>query len=359
MFQRIYIHNYKCLQDFEWNLNDEKSLLLLGKNGTGKSSILSVLELLRDLALGKETDTIELPFFNNEQEMILKFDILIKGRLYHYEVMIQEVLFNLITYEKLEIDGEIIFNRDSKEEIIFNNKQIMISGFVSLLPLLVTKLSSIYDLLEWLKKMILIAPNPSIMSYHLEYLENKKYSVLDKNTKNLVTWLNDWLDREPMLYSHIDNILRKIIPDFQRVKFDVFSNHKYLQFFFGKDKEKIEISFANLSDGERIIFLFSIILALMSHDEEPIFVFWDEPENYISLALLQSLIQFMRSKAEFSQQSHQVFFSSHNSEVINAFSSSHIYYLYRNTHITPTRICNVAEKGIENIIDELKYGELS
>lgn len=358
MFQRIYIHNYKCLQDFEWNLNDEKSLLLLGKNGTGKSSILSVLELLRDLALGKETDTIELPFFNNKQEMILKFDILIKGRLYHYEVMIQEMFFNLIAYEKLEIDGEIIFNRDSKEEIIFNNKQIMISGFVSLLPLLATKLDSIRDLLDWFGKMILIAPNPNKMNGYFQYSEHKKYINLSKNAENLMIWLNDWLDKEPILYSHIEHILKKIFHDFYRFKFGDFSNINPI-FIFKHHNEKVQINFEQLSDGERIIFLFSIILALMSHDEEPIFVFWDEPENYISLALLQSLIQFMRSKAEFSQQSHQVFFSSHNSEVINAFSSSHIYYLYRSTHITPTRICNVAEKGIENIIDELKYGELS
>lgn len=222
-----------------------------------------------------------------------------------------------------------------------------------------SKSNDIEVLVDWLRNMILIAPNPNTMNHDLEHSDIKSDVMLDKNADNIVTWLNNWLDKEPMIYSHIDSILKKIIPDFQRFKFDVFSNNKYLQFFFGKDKEKIEISFANLSDGERIIFLFSIILALMSHDEEPIFVFWDEPENYISLALLQSLIQFMRSKAEFSQQSHQVFFSSHNSEVINAFSSSHIYYLYRNTHITPTRICNVAEKGIENIIDELKYGELS
>lgn len=357
MFQRIYIHNYKCLQDFEWNLNDEKSLLLLGKNGTGKSSILSVFELLRDLALGKSLFEIDLPRYQEDEDVILKFDISIQNKLYQYEIKING--FNDIFYEKLIIDNEYIFERKNDDEFMFDGKNFIINSMDSALSILSSKVFSILILVNWLKKMILIAPNPSMMNYFLEYSEKRKDTILDKKAENLVVWLNDWLDREPMLYSHIDNILRKIFPDFQRFKFDVFSNNKYLQFFFGKDKEKIEISFANLSDGERIIFLFSIILALMSHDEEPIFVFWDEPENYISLALLQSLIQFMRSKAEFSQQSHQVFFSSHNSEVINAFSSSHIYYLYRNTHITPTRICNVAEKGIKNIIDELKYGELS
>lgn len=357
MFQRIYIHNYKCLQDFEWNLNDEKSLLLLGKNGTGKSSILSVLELLRDLALGKELNNLKKFMFTIGEPVIIKYDIYIQNKLYQYHMVIG--FFDEFCDESLKIDDKIIFERKMFHEVTFDNKIFIIEDNDSGLPLLATKSQDIRDLVEWLKKMILISPNPSIMSYYLEYLEKNKYSVLDKNTKNLVTWLNDWLDKEPMLYSHIDNVLRKIIPDFQRFKFDIFENSKILKLIFGKDKEKVEILFDKLSDGERIIFLFSILLALMSHDEEPIFVFWDEPENYISLALLQSLIQFMRSKAEFSQQSHQLFFSSHNSEVINAFSSSHIYYLYRNTHITPTRICNVAERGIENIIDELKYGELS
>lgn len=357
MFQRIYIHNYKCLQDFEWNLNDEKSLLLLGKNGTGKSSILSVLELLRDLALGKSLFEIDLPRYQEDECTILKFDISIKNKLYQYEINID--FLSDIVYEKLILDNEYLFERKVNDEFVFDSKNFIVNSIDSALSILSSKVASVRILVTWLKKMILIAPNPSMMNYFLEYSENRQYTILDKNSENLVVWLNDWLDKEPMLYSHIDNVLRKIFPDFQRFKFHTYKSSKALKLIFGKDKEKIEISFANLSDGERIIFLFSIILALMSHDEEPIFVFWDEPENYISLALLQSLIQFMRSKAEFSQQSHQVFFSSHNSEVINAFSSSHIYYLYRNTHITPTRICNVAEKGIENIIDELKYGELS
>lgn len=356
MFQRIYIHNYKCLQDFEWNLNDEKSLLLLGKNGTGKSSILSVLELLRDLALGKEIDVIELPFSNGIQDIILKFDVLIQGELYQYEIRFNPHV-NEIIYEKLLVGNKLIFSRSDMGEILFEDKTYILNGSDSALKLLSNYFSATYKLVNFFEKMILISPNPSRMIDDLKKIE--KHHFLYKDAENLVRWLNDWLDKEPMLYSHIDNILRKIMPDFQRFKFYIFEHSKILKLIFGKDKEKIEISFDKLSDGERIIFLFSIILALMSYDEEPIFVFWDEPENYISLALLQSLIQFMRSKAEFSHQAHQVFFSSHNSEVINAFSSSHIYYLYRNTHITPTRICNVAEKGIENIIDELKYGELS
>lgn len=355
MFQRIYIHNYKCLQDFEWNLNDEKSLLLLGKNGTGKSSILSVLELLRDLALGKDIFEIDLPSHQEYEDVVLKFDVSIKDKIYKYEIVISE---NNDLYEKLIIDNQQIFERYSVDELSFHGKNFLVNVDQSVLYLLSTKSDDIFGLVDWICKMILIAPNPSIMYNNLEYIDSKKRHLLKRKAENLTMWLY-WLHENTSISNHINSIFNKIVPDFQSFEFLEFRNLRHLSFIFKENEQKIMIPFDDLSDGERIIFLFSIILALMSHDEEPIFVFWDEPENYISLALLQSLIQFMRSKAEFSQQSHQVFFSSHNSEVINAFSSSHIYYLYRDTHITPTRICNVAEKGIENIIDELKYGELS
>ncbi|WP_143530093.1 AAA family ATPase, partial [Rodentibacter trehalosifermentans] len=48
MFKKIYIHNYKCFENFELEVDEIKTLLFLGKNGTGKSSLLNVLTILRD-----------------------------------------------------------------------------------------------------------------------------------------------------------------------------------------------------------------------------------------------------------------------------------------------------------------------
>ena len=55
MLKRIYIDNYKCLVNFEYQPG--KVQLILGGNGTGKSSVFEVLALLRAFLLDGETTT--------------------------------------------------------------------------------------------------------------------------------------------------------------------------------------------------------------------------------------------------------------------------------------------------------------
>ena len=42
MLKRLYVHNYKCLVNFEINFDQDISLFL-GANGTGKTSVLTAL----------------------------------------------------------------------------------------------------------------------------------------------------------------------------------------------------------------------------------------------------------------------------------------------------------------------------
>ncbi len=52
MIQRLYVHNYRCLENFELNLKGQQSALLIGKNGVGKSTIASVLEVFQSVSRG-------------------------------------------------------------------------------------------------------------------------------------------------------------------------------------------------------------------------------------------------------------------------------------------------------------------
>ena len=50
VFERIYIHNYKCLVEFDLRL--QNTVLLLGGNGVGKTSVPDVIFALRELLAG-------------------------------------------------------------------------------------------------------------------------------------------------------------------------------------------------------------------------------------------------------------------------------------------------------------------
>ena len=52
MLQRLYVHNFRCLENFELTLKGLSSALLIGKNGSGKSNILCVLQIFQAIGRG-------------------------------------------------------------------------------------------------------------------------------------------------------------------------------------------------------------------------------------------------------------------------------------------------------------------
>ena len=49
MLKRFYADNFRCLVNFELELDEAN--ILLGANGTGKSSVLTVLRKIQDLVV--------------------------------------------------------------------------------------------------------------------------------------------------------------------------------------------------------------------------------------------------------------------------------------------------------------------
>ena len=57
MLKRLYADNFRCLENFEIRFGE--SNLLLGRNGTGKTSVLDVLRKIQDLVVrGQKVDQV-------------------------------------------------------------------------------------------------------------------------------------------------------------------------------------------------------------------------------------------------------------------------------------------------------------
>lgn len=52
MIQRLYVHNFRCLENFTLDLAGQSSLLLIGRNGSGKSTLLHCLGLFQSICRG-------------------------------------------------------------------------------------------------------------------------------------------------------------------------------------------------------------------------------------------------------------------------------------------------------------------
>ena len=51
----------------------------------------------------------------------------------------------------------------------------------------------------------------------------------------------------------------------------------------GNTKRSLDLAFEDLSDGEKCFFICAVVLA-SNESYGPIFCFWDEPDNYLSLS---------------------------------------------------------------------------
>lgn len=52
MIERLYVHNFRCLENFTLDLVGHPSAVLIGKNGAGKSTVLRCLEIFQRICRG-------------------------------------------------------------------------------------------------------------------------------------------------------------------------------------------------------------------------------------------------------------------------------------------------------------------
>src|SRR5437016_12227698 len=52
MIERLYVHNFRCFENFKLEFASHPSVLLIGKNGAGKSTVLHCLAILQSICRG-------------------------------------------------------------------------------------------------------------------------------------------------------------------------------------------------------------------------------------------------------------------------------------------------------------------
>ncbi len=89
MLQRLYIHNFRCLENFELPIKGMSSALLIGKNGAGKSTIASALEVLQSIGrginrVGQLVQSKDFARGRSDVPIRFEIEVLIEKKLYKY-----------------------------------------------------------------------------------------------------------------------------------------------------------------------------------------------------------------------------------------------------------------------------------
>ncbi|OUL26341.1 ATPase [Nostoc sp. RF31YmG] len=367
MFQRLYIHNFRCLENFELHLKGISSALLIGKNGTGKSTIAIALEVLQSIGRGinRVGQLVQSKdFVRGRYDVPIRFEIevIIDNKIYKYALALElpEKFKELRVFEEqLLVAGEPIYSRKEAQVTLYNSSsnreaQFLVDWHLVALP--VIQKQSETDPLDifktWLARMIILAPIPSLMTgdSNGETLEPKREG------SNFGEWISGLLSRYPAAYTRVDKYLREVMPDIQDfLNEQIGKNFKSMIVRFEANNANLNVDFKDLSDGEKCFFLCAVVLAA-NEFYGPLFCFWDEPDNYLSLSEVGLFVTSLRRSFK---NSGQILVTSHNEEAIRKFSNENTFILDRKSHLEPTLVRLLSDMSVQgDLVDALIRGDI-
>jgi len=344
VLQRFYVHNFRCLENFELTTKEMPSVLFIGKNGSGKSTIANALECLQSIGrgtnrVGKLIQPKDLAQERADVPIRFEIEAIIQKRLYKYVLALElpDRFRELrVAEEQLMVDGHPIYSRREAQVLLHTSSQNGEARFLvdwHLVALPVIQEQSATDPLRvfktWLARMIILAPIPSLMTGESrgETLEPSR------DGSNFAEWFTGLLSRYPAAYTQLERHLREVMPDLRDfLNEPVGTDAKRMMIRFEQNSANLNVYFDDLSDGEKCFFLYAVVLAANDF-YGPLFCFWDEPDNYLSMSEVGYFLMSLRRSFH---ARGQVWVASHNAEAIRSFSNENTFVLDRKSHLEPT-----------------------
>jgi predicted ATPase len=297
VLKRLYVDNYRCLVNFTLDL--QELTLLVGRNGSGKSSVLDVLYALRQLLSGvaKVTDpnvfptasltrwqTGKLQVFEVTTEMDDEADLIYRVEVEHEK----ETRRARIRLESLRADDRPLFEFSMGEVHLFRDDHS--SGPVygadwseSAMARVAPRNDNqrLTRFLEFMRGVSVCALNPK--SFVAESLSEDP--VLEVDGGNLASWYRHQIQERPDRMHSVVEVLRTVIEGFDTLRTErVGSEARVLTVAFASEDGRYELRLDELSDGQRaLIALYALVH--LAGDQDVLFL--DEPDNYLALTEIQ------------------------------------------------------------------------
>ncbi|NOT61219.1 MAG: AAA family ATPase [Acidobacteria bacterium] len=368
MIRRLYIHNFRCLENFELSLSGYSSVLLIGKNGSGKTTVSLALEIFQKIARGTNRikDIVKPKDRTHGREglpMRFEIEVELNAEVYEYTIAF-ELPENFrefrILDEKLSVNGQPIYSREVATVHLGKNGQGKESEFqldwhLVALPLVQEKSTTdpLYVFKNWLASMLILRPIPSQIS------GGSDYETLQPTPSgsDFAAWFTGLLAHEPSAYTEISHYLKQVIPDLKDIKNPLAgTDARNLLVQFSLDQQSLNLPFEELSDGEKSFMLCALVIAAQKVSNR-LFCLWDEPDNYLALDEVGHFVLTLRKA--FSTGKGQFIATSHNPEAIRRFSDENTLVLYRKNHFEPTLVRPLNELQVSgDLINALIRGDV-
>jgi predicted ATPase len=336
VIRRLYVHNYRCLENFELPVSGQSSVLLIGKNGSGKTTVGLALEVLQRIARGtNRVGELVRPMDFGRTNVPMRFEVeaAIGTGFFRYSVAfeLEGSREMRIVEENLSIGTTPIYTRQA-EKVWLGSTNFVIDAHLVAFPIVSgPAVGSLLSTIKvWLSRMLIFWPIPSLITGDSEGDTLQPSPRCD----DFGAWFSGLLAYSPSAYSKIDAYLKQMMPDLRDIKNPLMGEEvrRIAVHFSDSNKGTLTLPFRDLSDGEKCFMICALVLAA-NEAYGPLVCFWDEPDNYLAPSEVGHFVLALRKAF---QSGGQFIATSHNPEAIARFSDENTFVLYRNSHLEPT-----------------------
>ena len=322
MLTRLYIDNFRCFEKFEWRPGRKQ--LILGRNGTGKSSLMDALESLVEVAARGERveewfQLSQRTRWLDQSEEVFEIEAQLENKSYSYRLVIDPAG----RPPRLMVKRETISGGDTRLE--FENGKAAVYPLDDETPSLydldpsrsalsTTGNTALAEFREWLAGISCWHINPVPMGSRAEAED----SAPGVDLANFAAWYRHLVQEYPKENGAFLQDLRESLDGFdQFVLIDAGENVQILYAVFVRGAMHIRIAYGELSDGQRyLICLYAIIHFVVAKGGTVII---DEPDNFISLREIQPWLMRIEDIAD--DHKGQVILISHHPEILNQWAN--------------------------------------
>jgi len=333
MLTRLYVDNFRALVNSELDLAPRA--LLMGRNGTGKSTFGDVLMRLQTLLVGQsKTDDFFGPETRTRWQQVprQRFELDVTGPAgsYQYRLIVEhrntagsDESRTRIVGETLSLNAKPLFRFEDGMVHLFRDDHSAgpeypfdwgRSALGAIAPRHDNQKLTWFG--QWLRGMTILKPDPQRMSALVE----RDDFILFVDASNFAGWYHAASGADKRRDQLLHDALAEVLPGFEALNFEYAGPGRWLlRADFAGEGGRLQLYFNELSDGQRaLILLYSVVHLLLGQGRT---VFLDEPDNFVSLDEIQPWLLSATDTVD--DGDGQLVLVSHHPEIFDQWAVSH------------------------------------
>lgn len=332
MLRRIYADNYRCLVNFEFA--PQQVNLLVGDNGSGKTAVFDVLEALQDIvvrghAVDEVLPTTTLTRWDTRDVQRFELEFVAEAGTYTYTLEVEHDRKSeaaVIRRESVVFGKLTLFRFEGREVHLYDDAGKPGASFPadprrSFLAVLDERAENqrLTRFTAFVQGLWILRINP----LGIAAVSRKETQWVERDGRNLVSWYRDAATAEPQAIDALRADLQATIGGLQVLRL-VSTGGRAKEFVAsmasnaGSARQAYELSFDELSTGQRMLFALYMVLHLVVPQASVVCI--DEPDNFVALREIQPWLIKMSDAIE--ARGSQLMIISHHPEVIDYLAAA-------------------------------------